>query len=107
MLFLESMFLFNLLIIFHRLIICLLVALLVQHQKDHILKVPKPAVQHFVHMCRIVPKGLRKHNQVQVQPFINGRPLKNDRACISTSSTLPASVYKHPGIYKRSANMTG
>ena len=33
-------------------------------------------------------------------------PFKNHRAFINTRNTLPASVYKHPGIYKRSANMT-
>ena len=43
--------------------------------------------------------------QVRVQPFLNGRPFKNHRAFISTRNALPASVYKHPGIYKRSANM--
>ena len=35
------------------------------------------------------------------------RPFKNDRAFLSTRSALLASVYKHPGMYKRSANMTG
>ena len=45
--------------------------------------------------------------QVRVQPFINGCPFKNDRAFISTRSALPVSVYKHPGVYKLSANMTG
>ena len=30
--------------------------------------------------------------QVRVQPFLNGRPFKND-------SALPASVFKHPGVY--------
>ena len=49
----------------------------------------------------------KNHNQVRVQPFLNGRQFKNYRAFISTRNTLPASVYKHPGIYKRSTNMTG
>ena len=43
------------------------------------------------------------HSQVRVQPFINGRPFQNDRAFLSTHSTLPASFYKHPGVFKRSA----
>ena len=44
--------------------------------------------------------------QVRDQPYLNGRPFKNDRAFISTRSALPASVYKHPGVYKRSASLT-
>ena len=38
---------------------------------------------------------------VRAQSFLNGRPF------VSTLSTLPASVHKHPDVYKRSANMTG
>ena len=45
--------------------------------------------------------------QVRVQPFINGRPFRNDRAFITNRSALPASVNKHRGVYKRSAYMTG
>ena len=45
--------------------------------------------------------------QVRVQPFFNDCPFKNHHAFISTRNALPASVYKHPGIYKRLANMTG
>ena len=46
-------------------------------------------------------------SQVRAHPLSNGRPFKNHRAFISTRNALPASVYKHPGIYKWSANMTG
>ena len=38
-------------------------------------------------------------NQVRVQPFLNGHPFKIDRAFISTRSALPASVFKHLGVY--------
>ena len=40
------------------------------------------------------------------QPFLNGRPFKNHHVFISTRNALPASVYKHPGVYKRSASFT-
>ena len=45
--------------------------------------------------------------QVRVQPFLNGRPFKNQHVFIDTRKTLPASAYKHQGLYKRSAIMTG
>ena len=41
-----------------------------------------------------------KANQVQVQPFLNGRPFKSHRAFISTRNALLASVYKHTGVYQ-------
>ena len=45
--------------------------------------------------------------QVRGQPFLNGRLFKNHCVFISTCNALPVSVYKHPGIYKQSVNMTG
>ena len=61
----------------------------------------------FIHNNSSLTYEVAHIKQVQVQPFINGRPFKNDRAFTSTRKALPASVYKYPGVYKRSANMTG
>ena len=57
--------------------------------------------------CTVLKMRLFIVKQVRVQPFKNGRPFKNDRAAKSTRSVFPASVYKHPGVYKRSAKITG
>ena len=40
-----------------------------------------------------------KANQVQVQPFLNGRPFKSHRAFISTRNALQAPD-KHTGVYQ-------
>ena len=50
--------------------------------------------------------GSEKVTQLRIKPFIHGRPFKNNRAFISTRSALSVSVYKHPGVYKRSALFT-
>ena len=43
------------------------------------------------------------YKQVRVQPCIDGHPFISNRSV----GLFPVSVSKHPGVYKRLANMTG